>query len=144
MMKTSSWLALPFAVASAAFAQVIDYRVAGDGIPQALTSAPGNALRGRELIARREAANCLQCHSIKGMPSGGSRGPALDGVGASLTSAQLRLSVVDYSRMNPKVAMPSFHKAGVRSGAAGEGHDTPILAAQEVEDVVAYLSTLKK
>jgi sulfur-oxidizing protein SoxX len=73
----------------------------------------------------------------KDLASGGDKGPALDGVGALLTPAQLRLSVVDYSKVTVGTPMPSFHKSG---GAEG---DKPILTAAEIEDVVAYLATLK-
>jgi sulfur-oxidizing protein SoxX len=128
------------ALAGAAAAQVAPYKVVGDGIPQSLTGKPGDAARGRALLVKREAANCLQCHAVKKdkeLASGGDRGPALDGVGAALTAAQLRLSVVDYSRVARGATMPSFHKA---LGAAG---DKPILTAAEIEDVVAYLATLK-
>jgi sulfur-oxidizing protein SoxX len=124
---------------------VANYQVEGDGIPKALTSTPGNAARGRALIAKREAANCLQCHSIKdkGIPPGGDRGPALDGVGARLTPPQLRLSVVDYAQVAPKVSMPSFHRADSRPPMGKEEPGKPILTAQEIEDVVAYLATLR-
>lgn len=120
-------------------AQVEDYKVVGDGIPQSLTGKPGDAVRGRALLVKRGAANCLTCHSIKDkdMQPGGQRGPALDGVGAALTPPQLRLSVVDFSRVTRGAAMPSFHKSGIVAG------DAPKLTAAEVEDVVAYLSTLK-
>jgi sulfur-oxidizing protein SoxX len=121
-------------------AQVAEYKVVGDGIPQSLTGKPGDAVRGRALLVKRGAANCLTCHSIKDkdMQPGGKRGPALDGVGAALTPAQLRLSVVDFSRVTRGAAMPSFHKSGVGKG------DAPALSAEEVEDVVAYLASLKK
>jgi sulfur-oxidizing protein SoxX len=120
-------------------AQVADYKVVGDGIPQSLTGKPGDAARGRALLVKRGAANCLTCHSIKDkdMQPGGKRGPALDGVGAALTPAQLRLSVVDFSRVTRGAAMPSFHKSG-----SGKGN-APALSAEEVEDVVAYLVSLK-
>lgn len=97
----------------------------------------------RALIAKREAANCLQCHAIKDLPGGGGRGPALDGVGARLTPAQLRLSVVDYARVMPKFEMPSFHRADSRPATDKEDAGKPILTAQEIEDVVAYLATLR-
>jgi len=141
-MKGAAAIALVLTLAVSANAQVANYRVEGDGIPQALTGTPGNAARGRALIAKREAANCLQCHAIKDLPGGGDRGPALDGVGARLTPAQLRLSVVDYARVMPKVEMPSFHRADARA-AAGEAATKPLLTAQEVEDIVAYLATLR-
>jgi sulfur-oxidizing protein SoxX len=132
-------IALMFAAVGAQ-AQVADYRVEGDGIPKALTSTPGVAARGRALLIKREAANCLQCHAIndKDMHPGGTRGPALDGVGAQLTAAQLRLSVVDYARVSKGTNMPSFHKAG-----RGQASDKPNLTAQEIEDVVAFLTTLR-
>lgn len=123
-----------------ASAQVVDFKVEGDGIPKALTSTPGNVARGKTLLMKREAASCLTCHAIndKDLHPGGTRGPALDGVGAQLTPAQLRLSVVDYSRISRGAIMPSFHKAG-----AGQDKDKPILTAQEIEDVVAFLGTLR-
>jgi sulfur-oxidizing protein SoxX len=142
-MTRALGIALVLALAGTAHAQVANYRVEGDGIPQALTNTPGNAARGRALIAKREAANCLQCHAIKDLPGGGDRGPALDGVGARLTPAQLRLSVVDYARVMPKVEMPSFHRADARPATDKEDAGKPILTAQEIEDVVAYLATLR-
>jgi sulfur-oxidizing protein SoxX len=122
-------------------AQVTDYKVEGDGIPKSLTGKPGVAARGKALLAKRQAANCLDCHSVndKELGAGGTKGPALDGIGAVLTPAQLRLSVVDIARVNPKAGMPSFHKAdGLLKS------DAPRLTPQEVEDVVAYLSSLKR
>jgi len=138
-MKPTLCLALLIAVAGSATAQVAPYKVVGDGIPQSLTGKPGNAAAGRALLAKREAANCLQCHAVKKdkeLASGGDKGPALDGVAAALTPAQLRLSVVDYSRVTGGTAMPSFHKAPA-------GGDKPQLSAEQIEDIVAYLSTLK-
>lgn len=127
--------------AAASVAQVTPYKVEGDGIPKPLTGTPGSAARGKALISERNAANCLECHTIKkDKLNGGTKGPALDGVGAALTTAQLRLTVVDFSRVKPRVTMPSFHKSASLLSA---GDSKPTLSAQEVEDVVAYLGTLK-
>jgi sulfur-oxidizing protein SoxX len=139
MKPTPCLAALLIAIAGSAAAQVAPYTVVGDGIPQSLTGKPGSAAAGRALLARREAANCLQCHAVKrdkDLAAGGDKGPALDGVGAALTPAQLRLSVVDFSRISAGSAMPSFHKAPA-------GGDKPLLSAEQIEDIVAYLSTLK-
>lgn len=133
---TSTLLAL--ASTGAAHAQVANYKVEGDGIPQSLTGKPGNAERGRALLVKADKANCLSCHTIKGLPGGGTKGPSLDGVGAALTQPQLRLSVVDFSRVTRGSPMPSFHSSG------GIGGNGPKLSAEEVEDVVAYLASLKK
>jgi sulfur-oxidizing protein SoxX len=138
-MKPTLFLALLVAVAGFANAQVVPYKIVGDGIPQSLTGKPGSAANGRALLVKREAANCLQCHSVKkdkDLAAGSDKGPALDGVAAALTPAQLRLSVVDYSRITGGTPMPSFHKA------PADG-DKPALSAEQIEDVVAYLSTLK-
>jgi sulfur-oxidizing protein SoxX len=128
------------ALVGGANAQVAPYQVVGDGIPQSLTGKSGDATRGRALLIERGPANCLSCHSIKdkAMQPGGTKGPALDGVGAVLTAAQIRLSVVDMSRISRGTPMPSFHKSG---GLTGGG---PNLSAGQVEDVVAYLVSLKK
>jgi len=128
---------LAAALAPAAQAQGLDFEVVGDGIPKPLTSTPGNAARGKALLVKREAANCLKCHRIsqKELAGGGDKGPSLDGIGANLTTAQIRLSVVDLSRVTKKTEMPSFHKSG------GEA---PKLTAQEVEDIVAFLGTLRR
>ncbi len=137
-MKPTLLLALLVAAAGTAVAQVAPYKVVGDGIPQSLTGKPGNAAAGRALLAKRDAANCLQCHAVKkdkDLATGGDKGPALDGIGAALTPAQLRLSVVDYSKVTGGTPMPNFHKAA--------GGDKPILSAEQIEDIVAYLSTLK-
>jgi L-cysteine S-thiosulfotransferase len=133
-------LAVALAFTSGAMSEVANFKVEGDGIPQSLTGKPGDAARGRALLAKRGAANCLTCHSIKDkdLQPGGTSAPALDGVGAALTVAQLRLSVVDYARITRGTAMPSFHRSGMLGGSG------PTLSAAEVEDVVAYLSTLKK
>jgi sulfur-oxidizing protein SoxX len=135
-MKTG-WIAALLLPAGIALAQTASYQVEGDGIPKPLAgTTPGNAVRGKALIAAGTAP-CLECHVIsdKGLPRGGDRGPALDGVGAVLPLPQLRLSVVDYAQIAKDKEMPSFHKA---DGAA------PRLSAQQVEDVVAYLASLKK
>lgn len=139
--SVASTLALALLAAGSAWAQGTPYVVEGDGIPKSLTGSAGNAARGRALMIQREAAPCLKCHSIKDkeMRGGGNVGPALDGVGAALTVAQLRLSVVDNGAVRGGTPMPSFHKPGTLAGT-----DAPLLGAQQIEDLVAYLATLKK
>jgi sulfur-oxidizing protein SoxX len=138
-MKTPLCLALFVALIAPAAAQVAPYKIVGDGIPQSLTGKPGSATAGRALLLKRGTASCLECHAVKkdkDLAAGGNRGPAFDGVGAALTQAQLRLSVVDYSKVAGGTRMPSFHKA------PAEG-DKPVLTPSEIEDVVAYLASLR-
>jgi sulfur-oxidizing protein SoxX len=139
MRTVLCWMLLA-SMPALAGAQAVDYRIEGDGIPKSLTGKPGVAARGKALLARREVANCLECHSIKDreLGAGGSKGPALDGIGAVLTTAQLRLSVVDIGRVNPAAGMPSYHKSGAPSGEASR------LTAQDIEDIVAYLASLRR
>ena len=113
-----------------------------DGIAVPFAAA-GDAVRGRAVFLAREGGHCVLCHAVPGVAVAGDIGPPLAGVGARLDAAQLRLRVADISRVNPDAAMPSFHRVeGLRRVApryAGE----PALTAQQVEDVVAYLGTLK-
>jgi sulfur-oxidizing protein SoxX len=130
---------------AAAAAQVVPYTVQGDGIPQPLAGLRGDAQRGRAIVASRQAGLCLLCHSAP-VPEErfqGDLAPNLAGVGARYDEAQLRLRVVDPRRVNPASFMPAFHGANQppRVGAAWAGK--PILDAQQVEDVVAWLSTLR-
>lgn len=133
----ATFLALLAALfAGDARAQPARYEIVGDGIPKPLTDAPGNAERGKALLIKREQANCLKCHSFgRSDLSGGSKGPSLDGIGATLTPPQIRLTVVDLSLVTKGTEMPSFHKSG------GEASR---LTAQEVEDIVAFLGTLRR
>lgn len=118
--------------------------VTGDAIPAPLSPTPGDAARGRNVMAGRDA-NCLLCHAV---PESGERfmgnvAPPLSGVGARLNAAQLRLRVVDLSRLNRDTVMPSYYRVSGLTRVAEMYRGKPILTAQEVEDVVAYLQTLR-
>jgi sulfur-oxidizing protein SoxX len=119
--------------------------VIADGIPEAIGGAAGNAERGRALIVGREAANCVLCHAVPepGVRFSGNLGPPLGGVARTLTVAQLRLRVVDNMRLNPKTIMPSYYRIEGFDQVAGAYRGKPILGAEQIEDIVAYLATLK-
>jgi sulfur-oxidizing protein SoxX len=131
--------------AEVALAKVPGYRVVGDGIPEAIGGATGDADRGRALILRRESANCLLCHALpeQGVRFSGNVGPPLGGVARTLSAAQLRLRVVDNTRVNASTVMPSYYRAEGLDRVAAAYRGKPILDAEQVEDIVAYLSTLK-
>ncbi|MBL0425136.1 sulfur oxidation c-type cytochrome SoxX [Ramlibacter alkalitolerans] len=134
------------AACSAACAQeVVAYVVEGDRIAQPLAGLRGDASRGRAIVASRQQGLCLLCHTapIPEERFQGNLAPDLAGVGARLSAAQLRLRVVDPRRVNPASFMPAFHAANnaQRIGAAWAGK--PVLGAQQIEDVVAWLATLR-
>ena len=134
---------------SSAFAQAppppLPYVVADDGIPEPLTGAPGDAVRGRAIVANRQAGLCLLCHSgpIPEERFQGTLAPDLGGAGSRWSAAQLRLRLVDGRQLNPTTIMPSYYRVRglVRVGAAWQART--LLTAQQIEDVVAYLLTLR-
>ena len=137
-------LAAGSALAADPAAQAIaSYRVVGDGVPEAL--AGGDAARGKALIAARDPANCVLCHALPdaAIPFAGNVGPPLAGVAARLSVPQLRLRVVDNLRVNPQTIMPSYYRLADLNSVAATYQGKTILTAPQVEDVVAYLATLR-
>jgi L-cysteine S-thiosulfotransferase len=138
--------AAAFALPCAAVAQGLrPYAVVGDAIPESLTGAPGDAARGRALVLER-TSTCILCHSgpfpetrFQGDPA-----PSLAGAGARWSEGQLRLRLVDAASLNPATIMPSYYRLDglVRVGPAWRGK--PILSAEQIEDMVAYLTSLRE
>ncbi len=110
-----------------------------------LTGKAGDAAQGRELVVDRKKGNCLACHvmPIPEEQDHGRIGPDLTEVATRLGEAELRQQVVDPKVVNPDSVMPSFHKTEGLHRVAKAMVGKPILTAQEIEDVVAYLLTLK-
>jgi sulfur-oxidizing protein SoxX len=119
------------------------YRVEGDSIPARLASA-GDAARGRQVVLARDY-NCLLCHAVPepGVRFMGNVGPPLAGVGARLSEGQLRLRVVDPTRLNPGSVMPSYYRVEGLNQVAEAWRGKSVLTAQQVEDTIAYLLTLR-
>lgn len=120
--------------------------IVADTMPRPLTTTPGDAERGRAIIIDRQRGLCLLCHSgpFPEERTPGNVSTDLTGVGSRYTVAQLRLRVADSRRLNPQSLMPSFYqpsRATKRIATSRKGE--PILTAQEIEDVVAFLVTLK-
>lgn len=146
-MRVAALCLLCWAAAGCAVAPpqgLFDFRVEGDAIAAPLVAVPGDPARGRAVVTGREA-NCLLCHAL---PETGARfmgniAPSLSGIGARLTAAQLRLRIVDQSRLNPQTVMPPYYRIDGLQRVAPAWRGKPVLAAGQIEDVVAYLQTLK-
>ena len=115
-------------------------------ISEPLCDLKGNAERGRTLVIDRKIGNCLACHQMP-IPEEefhGTIAPPLIGVGGRYTAGQLRIRLVDIKLLNPASLMPSFYKNPDNlQRVAKEFQGRPPLTAQQVEDIVAYLDTLK-
>ena len=129
---------------AAAFIAVA-FVVVADGIPQPLTDVPGNAVRGRAVVVNRQQGLCLLCHSgpFDEEPAQGNLASNLSGTGSRFSAAQLRLRVADARRLDPAGLMPSMHRTDGLTRVAPAWQGQPVLSAQQVEDVVAFLQTLK-
>jgi L-cysteine S-thiosulfotransferase len=136
---------LPLAGMTVSHAQIVPYTIVDDGIPNALTTTQGDATRGRALVADRYRSMCLLCHQapIAEERFQGDISTNLDGAGARWSAAQLRLRIVDARRLNAQSLMPAYHRATGLNRAAASTQGKPIFSAQQVEDVVAYLVSLK-
>ena len=122
-------------------------------IEASLTGTPGDAEAGKKLFSDRSTANCIACHSVgilTNVQFHGDVGPILDGTGSRWSEAELRGIVADAKQMFPDTMMVSFYKntGYIRPGQGftGEAPKEPLktlLTAQQVEDMVAFLMTLK-
>jgi len=120
------------------------YAVVGDGIPASLTGALGEASRGRALVVER-SSTCILCHSgpFPETKFQGDLAPSLAGAGSRWSASQLRLRLVDASRLNPATTMPAFYRVDGLARVGRAWRDKPILSAEQIEDIVAYLAELR-
>ena len=121
------------------------YTVVGDAIPESLTGLKGDPTRGRAIVANRQVGLCLLCHAgpIPEERFQGTLAPDLKGAGTRWSEGQLRLRIVDSSRVNPATIMPAYYRIEGLTRVAPAFVGKPVLNAEQIEDVVAYLSTLK-
>ena len=119
--------------------------VDGETIPQPLTGASGDPVKGKAVVVGKTKGNCLACHTMP-IPEEefhGLVGPDLAGVASRWSEGEIRMRLVDPKVFNPDTPMPSFYKLEGLNRVAKKFQDKPVLTAEEVEDVVAYLMTLK-
>lgn len=133
-----------FCVAAARGEPLRPFVVVGDAIPQSLAGQPGDPQRGRLVVMSRDFGNCLLCHRVP-IPEErfqGNIGPDLSGVAARLSAGQIRLRIVDSSRLNPQTIMPPYYRVEGLQRVAAAYLGKPVLTAEQVEDAVAFLLTL--
>lgn len=120
------------------------YVIEGDAIPAPLTGMRGDPERGRAIVVNRQYT-CLLCHSgpFPEQRFQGNLSPDLKGTGARWNEGQLRLRMVDASRLNAETIMPSYYRIEGLARVATAWRGKPILSAEQIEDVVAYLATLR-
>ena len=127
----------------------------GGAIAASLTGAAGNPEAGAQAFGSKSVGNCVSCHQVTALadvPFHGNVGPSLDGVADRWTEEEIRGIVADAKKTYEGTIMPSFYKVSgyVRPGNAytGKGIDeselTPLLSAEQIEDIVAFLVTLKE
>ena len=120
------------------------HQVTGDAILRPLTDTPGDPARGQRIVGNRSLGLCLLCHRGP-FPNEaqGSLAPDLAGAGARWSEGQLRLRIVDARRLNPATIMPSYYRIDGLERVGSAWRSQPVLDAQQIEDVVAFLRTLR-
>jgi sulfur-oxidizing protein SoxX len=143
-----AWLAAVVTVAlpcAASASELRSYAVVGDAIPQSLTGMPGDITRGRALVVDR-TSTCILCHNgpFPEQKFQGDLAPGLGGAGNRWSEGQLRLRLVDASRLNAATIMPSYYRAEGLDRVSAAWRGKPILSAEQIEDIVAYLTSLRE
>jgi sulfur-oxidizing protein SoxX len=133
------------ALAAALLVCVLAAATDNDAIDTQLTGQPGDPVRGREIVENRPLSACLLCHAgpFPQRHLQGSIGPALDGVGSRLSAGQIRLRLMDGRKLNPDTTMPPYYGVDGLNRTGRQWQGRPIFNAQQIEDVVAFLATLR-
>lgn len=131
---------------AAADPSLLPYTVVGDAIPVSLTGKPGDAARGRAIVGSRQTGLCLLCHSGP-FPEDkfqGTLAPNLAGAASRWSEGELRLRVVDARRFNPDTIMPPYYGTEGLTRVAPAFAGKPVLSAAQIEDVIAFLVSLRQ
>ena len=142
--RTAAGVVILATASAAVSSPIVPYEVQGNEIRAPLTAVAGDPARGRKVLMGRDG-NCLLCHAVPetGALFMGNLGPSLSGVGARLSAGQLRLRVVDSRRLSMDTIMPAYYSIEGLANVAVAWQGKPVLTAQQVEDTVAYLRTLR-
>lgn len=134
------------AISAAAETAMVKFKITGgESIEKSLTGKPGDPVKGRKLVFHRKRGNCLTCHvmPIPEQAFHGDLGPDLNGVASRYSAGELRLRLVDATVINEDTIMPAFYRSAGLHRVLKKFKGKTVLSAQEVEDILAYLLTLK-
>ncbi len=146
MIIVSAFAAVLMLAGTANADGLVKYEIVDNGISKSLTGKSGDAVKGEKTFTNRKLGNCLACHQVTAIPSQpfhGEIGPSLDGVADRYSEAELRMQVVNAKVINPDTIMPAFYRTDGFERVLKKFQGKPILNAEQVEDVLAYLKTLK-
>lgn len=123
----------------------LDDMIVEDGIESPLTDEPGRPAAGLSVFVDRQTGHCLLCHAVDSIdePFQGNLGPDLS-CGSTLSDAQLRLRLVDSTRINPQTVMPAYYRVEGLTQVADEYRNQPVLMAQQIEDLIAFVRSLRQ
>jgi len=118
-------------------------QVSADDVQLPLTDTPGRTEEGEKIFHDRNLGHCLLCHSLSASAGTfqGTLAPSLDDVGSRLSAGQIRFRIVDQSRLNQATTMPPYFRFDRLNQVAAEFQNSPVLTAQQIEDLVAYLGS---
>ena len=125
--------------------RLLAYEIVGDAIPASLTGSKGDAARGRSIVLNRTVGLCLLCHSgpFPEERFQGNLAPNLKATGTRWSAGELRLRMVDSRKLNASTIMPAYYALDGLNRVAPAYRGKPILTAEQIEDVVAFLTTLR-
>lgn len=147
VVTTALALMLGISGVSAGTVKPGDVKIVDGALAAPLTDKAGDPAKGRQWVMGRKLGNCLACHVNTDMaeqPYHGEVAPPLDGVASRWSQGEIRAIVVNSKEaLSPDTIMPSFYRDTGFNRVAKKFEGKTILSAQQVEDVVAYLMTLK-
>lgn len=124
---------------------LVPYQIEKGAIAQSLTGVKGDPAKGRAIVVERQKGLCLLCHSgpFPEERFQGDLAPSLAGTGSRLSEGEIRLRMVDSTKVNEKTIMPPYYKTEGLERVAANYKAKTLLNPQEIEDVIAFLVTLK-
>lgn len=135
-------------VAGSLSADTVEYKIVdGESIPASLTGKAGDPVNGKKVFLNRKKGNCLACHvvsELKDQPFHGEVGPPLDGTSDRWSEGEIRLRIVNPKVVNEDTIMPAFYRNDGLHRVLKKFQGKTMLSAQEIEDVLAYVMTIKE